>query len=67
MPDWLIDESFLFILPAGEKPVKVALKGEMHIEEVKHPTGSYEQNAHKMLGVGLLLYNNIGIYEDESV
>jgi hypothetical protein len=65
--DWLLDESYLFILPAGEKPVKVALKGEMHIEEVKHPTGSYEQNAHKMIGVGLLLYNNIGLYEDESV
>lgn len=62
--EWLLDESKLFVLPAGEKPVKVALKGELHIQEVQHPTGSEEWNAHKMLGVGLLLTNNIGIYTD---
>jgi len=65
--DWLLDESFLFILPSGTKPVKVALKGDLHIQEVKHPTGSEEWDAHKMLGVGILLYNNIGIYEDTDV
>ena len=62
--EWMLDESKLFILPANEKPVKVALKGDMHIQEVPHPSGSMEQNAHKMLGVGILLYNNIGIYTD---
>ncbi len=62
--EWLLDESKLFVLPAGEKPVKVALKGDLHIQEVEHPTGSVEWNAHKMLGVGLLLANNIGIYTD---
>ena len=62
--EWLLDESKLFILPAGEKPVKVALKGDLHIQEVPHPTGSVEWNAHKMIGVGLLLTNNIGIYTD---
>ena len=29
--EWLLDESKLFVLPAGEKPVKVALKGDLHI------------------------------------
>lgn len=62
--EWLLDESKLFVLPANEKPVKVALKGDLHIQEVPHPSGSIEQNAHKMLGVGILLYNNIGIYTD---
>lgn len=62
--EWLLDESKLFVLPAGEKPVKVALKGDLHLQEVLHPTGSAEWNAHKMLGVGLLLSNNIGIYTD---
>ena len=62
--EWMLDESKLFILPANERPVKVALKGDMHIQEVPHPSGSMEQNAHKMLGVGILLYNNIGIYTD---
>ena len=62
--EWMLDESKLFILPANEKPVKVALKGDMTILEVAHPSGSMEQNAHKMLGIGILLYNNIGIYTD---
>lgn len=62
--EWLLDESKLFILPAGEKPVKVALKGDLTLQEVLHPTGSAEWNAHKLLGVGLLLANNIGVYTD---
>lgn len=63
---WLLDESKLFILPVGERPVKVALKGDLHLQEVLHPTGSAEWNAHKVLGVGLLLTNNIGIYTDSD-
>jgi hypothetical protein len=62
--DWLLNEGMLFILPAGERPVKVAMKGELHLQEVLHPTGSAEWNAHKILGVGLLLQNNIGLYVD---
>ena len=62
---WLLeDESKLFILPANERPVKVALKGDLTIVPYTHPSGSMEENAHKMLGVGILLYNNIGIYTD---
>ena len=63
---WLLDESKLFVLPAGERPVKVALKGDLHIQPVVHPTGSEEWNAHKILGVGLLLTNNLGIYTDSD-
>ena len=62
--EWLLDESKLFILPVGDRPVKVAMKGEMHLQPLVHPTGSEEWNAHKFLGVGLLLTNNIGIYTD---
>lgn len=65
--DWLLNEDKLFILPAGEKPVKVALKGELLIQEVAHPTGSEEWAAHKMLGIGLLLANNIGTYTDTTL
>ena len=61
---WLLNEGMLFILPAGERPVKVAMKGDLHIEEVAHPSGSKEWNAHKLIGVGLLLKNNIGLYVD---
>ena len=62
--EWLLDESKLFILPAAERPVKVALKGELHLQPIVHSTGSEEWNAHKILGVGLLLTNNLGIYTD---
>jgi len=62
--DWLLNEGMLFVLPAGERPVKVAMKGDLHLQEVLHPTGSAEWNAHKILGVGLLLQNNIGLYVD---
>lgn len=64
--EWLLDESRLFILPTGEKPVKVALKGDMHIQPIDHPSGSQEWAAHKMLGVGIILNNNLGIYQDLS-
>lgn len=60
--EWLLTEQHVFILPAGAKPVKVALKGEMQLREVEHPTGSVEWNAHKMLGVAVLLNNNVGVY-----
>lgn len=62
--EWLLNEGMLFVLPAGERPVKVAMKGDLHLQEVLHPTGSSEFNAHKIIGVGLLLQNNIGLYVD---
>jgi hypothetical protein len=65
--EFLINENIIFVLPANEKPVKVALKGDLHLQEVEHPTGSVEWNAHKMLGVGVLLNNNIGIYKDTAI
>lgn len=64
---WMLAEDKLFILPAGEKPVKVALKGDLTIIDERHPSGSEEWNAHKILGVGILLYNNIGIYDDSDI
>ena len=76
MPNYLVDETNagfvfkeaeLFILPTESKPVKVAMKGDLHIEETKHPSGSMEQNAHRLIGVGLVLANNICIYTDKDV
>ncbi len=64
---WLLGEQYLFILPAGAKPVKVALKGDFMIREIIHPTGSMEQNGEKIIGVGLLLHNDCAIYEDTAL
>lgn len=76
LPNYLIDETNsgfvfkegdIFILPAESKPVKVAMKGELHIEESKHPSGSMEQNAHRLMGVGLYLANNVCVYTDNTI
>ena len=62
--EWIFQEGDLFILPGDAKPVKVAFKGDLVIREDAHPTGSVEQNAHRMMGVGLLLANNVCVYTD---
>ena len=76
LPNYLVDETNsefvfnegdLFILPTESKPVKVAMKGDLHIEEVKHPSGSMEQSAHRLMGVGLYLANDICVYTDTTV
>lgn len=65
--EWLLDEKYLFILPTNSKPVKVALKGEMYSKVIEHPSGSEEQNMHKILGVAVLVNNNIGLYTDTDI
>lgn len=76
LPNYLVDETNsefvfkegdIFVLPADAKPVKVAMKGELHIEETKHPSGSMEQQAHRIMGVGLYLANDVCVYTDKDV
>ena len=43
------------------------LKKLGYIKEVEHPTGSVEQNFHQILGVGMLMYNNLGVYTDTEI
>lgn len=64
--NWAFDEKDIFILPADEKPVLVALKGEATMVEFTHPSGSVEWNMHKIMGVGVISYQNIGIYTDTT-
>lgn len=76
LPNYLVDETNaefvfkegdIFVLPTEGKPVKVALKGDTTITEFVQPSGSIEQNAHRMVGVGLLLANNVCVYTDTAV
>lgn len=76
IPNYLLDETNtkwqykvedIFILPAAAKPVKVAMKGDLVIIEDPHPSGSVEQNAHRMVGLGLALANNVCVYTDTSL
>lgn len=57
--NWMFDEKDIFILPADAKPVKVAYRGDLTMIDNTQPTGSRKIEAHKMLGVGLALANNV--------
>lgn len=65
--EWIFKEGDLFVIPGEAKPVKVAFKGDLVIRETEHPTGSVEQNAHRLLGVGLVLANAVCIYTDTTI
>ena len=64
---WVFKESDIFVIPAGLKPIKVAFQGDAYTAEVPQPHGGMEWHLHKMLGVGLLFYNAIGIYRQTSM
>ena len=76
IPNYLIDETNsgfafkegdIFILPTDSKPVKVAMKGDLVIIDSTHPSGSEEQQAHRLIGIGLYLANNIAVYTDTEI
>lgn len=76
IPNFILDEDNTeiafseqdaFILPVAEKPVIVAMKGDSYFKENEHPTGSVEQQFHKIMGVGILIFNNLGIYTDTDL
>lgn len=65
--EFVFNEGDMFIVPGDAKPVKVAMRGDLVITEAPHPSGSKEQNASRMMGVGLLAANNICVYTDKDV
>lgn len=60
---WVFDESEMFVLPANEKPIKVAFQGEAFIIPNNAPQGGIEFNTHRIMGVGVLFNNAIGSYK----
>lgn len=65
--EWAFSEADCFILPAGYKPVRVAMQGDSYIAPVHIPSGGEEEHFHQIMGVGLLLVNNCGIYHDADI
>lgn len=57
---WLYAEDTIYVLPANEKPVKVAFAGDLYIQEVAIPSGGVEYHAHREVGVGLLTNHSVG-------
>lgn len=58
---WAYDPRYVFVMPSGVKPVKVALKGEMYIQKNQQATGSEKWEAHKLIGVGVAMANNFAV------
>ena len=58
---WVYDPKFVFVLPSGAKPVKVALKGEMYLKRNEQAVGSEKWEAHKIMGVGVAMANNYAV------
>ena len=59
--EWFYDPSYVFVLPSGAKPVKVALKGDLTLVRNTQATGSEKWEAHKLIGVGVAMANNFAV------
>ena len=60
---WFYDPKFVFVLPSGIKPVKVALKGDLTLIRNNAAVGSEKWEAHKLIGVGVAMANNFAVIE----
>ena len=60
---WFYDPSFVFVLPSGAKPVKIALKGDLTLIRNTSAVGSEKWEAHKLIGVGLAMANNFAVIQ----
>ena len=59
--EWFYDPSYVFVLPSGIKPVKVALKGDLTLIRNTSAVGSEKWEAHKLIGVGVAMANNFAV------
>ena len=63
---WAFKEGDIFVLPADAKPVKIAFRGDGVLVEDPEPAGGMRWNFSKMMGVGLLLADNVCIVKDNE-
>ena len=59
--EWFYDPSYVFVLPSGAKPVKVALKGDLTLIRNTQATGGEKWEANKLIGVGVAMANNYAV------
>ncbi len=61
--EWVLDDQYVYVIPADAKPVKVALKGDTVIEQHKDATGSEKMEVHKLIGIGVAFNNNYKVID----
>ena len=64
----MIHPQYAYILPTGkEKVVKVLMEGQTQIWDYVNADQSVEVNTYRKIGVGVLTYNNWGIYQNTQI
>lgn len=64
----MIHPQFAYILPTGgDKVVKVVLEGATQMYDWTNKDQSIEIDTYKMIGVGILTYNNWGVYQNTGI
>ena len=64
----MIHPQFAYVLPSGkEKVVKIAMEGGTQMYDVVNPDQSIEIHTYRKIGVGILAFNNWGIYQNEDI
>ena len=64
----MIHPQFAYILPSGkEKVVKIAMEGGTQMYDVVNPDQSIEVHTYRKIGVGILAFNNWGIYQNTGI
>lgn len=58
---WFYDQKYVFIIPSGVKPVKVALRGDLTLIKNTQAVGSEKWEAHKLMGVGVAMANSFAV------
>ena len=64
----MIHPQFAYVLPSGkEKIVKIAMEGGTQMYDVVNPDQSVEIHTYRMIGVGILAFNNWGVYKNTGI
>lgn len=64
----MINPAYAYILPAGkEKVVKIVMEGDTQIYDATNRDNSIEINTYRKIGVGILAYNNWGVYKNTAL
>ena len=64
----LINPQYAYVLPTGnEKVVKIVMEGATQIWDYVNADQSIEVNTYRKIGVGILAYNNWGVYQNTGI
>jgi hypothetical protein len=64
----MINPQYAYVLPTGaDKIVKIVMEGNTQIYDAVNRDQSIEVNTYRKVGVGILAYNNWGVYQNTGI